>query len=127
MSNFISCIQTGNCRGLPALGRFLDQICSYNTTRFSLSSLENYMTIKVHQIIRSKRKTLALIVQPNGSIIVRAPLRTSEDAIREFVEKNRQWIEKNQAKARSTHTSAPKNICRVRRSCIWERLIRWRL
>ena len=66
------------------------------------------MTIEVHEIIRSKRKTLALIVKPDGSLIVRAPLRTSEETIREFVEKNRQWIEKNQAKARSTYTSAPK-------------------
>src|SRR5215216_1060421 len=66
------------------------------------------MTIEVHQIIRSKRKTSALIVKTDGSLIVRAPLRTSEEAIREFVEQNRQWIERNQAKARSTPTSAPK-------------------
>ena len=66
------------------------------------------MAIEVHQIIRSKRKTLALIVKPDGSLIVRAPLRTSEKTIREFVEKNRQWIEKIHAKARSTPTSAPK-------------------
>ena len=57
------------------------------------------MTIPVNQIIRSSRKTLALIVKPDGSLLVRAPLRTSEKAIREFVEKNKKWIEKNQAKA----------------------------
>jgi len=66
------------------------------------------MAIEVHHIIRSKRKTLALIVKPDGSLIARAPLRTSEKAIREFIEKNRQWIEKNQAKALSTLPSAPK-------------------
>jgi predicted metal-dependent hydrolase len=66
------------------------------------------MTIPVNQIIRSSRKTLALIVKPDGSVIVRAPLRTSEKSIREFIEKNRGWIEKNQAKALATRPQAPK-------------------
>lgn len=57
------------------------------------------MVIEVDKIIRSKRKTLALVVKPDGSLIVRAPLRASEKMIREFVEKNRQWIETHQAKA----------------------------
>ena len=60
--------------------------------------------IPVDQIIRSKRKTLALIVKPDGSLLVRAPLRTSNVLIHEFVEKNRGWIEKQQAKA---HTTLP--------------------
>ena len=57
------------------------------------------MTLEIDHIIRSKRKTLALIVKPDGSVVVRAPLRVSERRVREFVEKNRPWIEKNQAKA----------------------------
>ena len=60
------------------------------------------MTIEVNKIIRSNRRTLALIVGPDGSLIVRAPLRSSEKLIREFVEKNMQWIEKQQAKAVAT-------------------------
>ena len=66
------------------------------------------MTIKANQIIRSSRKTLALIVKPDGSLIVRAPLRTSEKSVREFIEKNRQWIEKNQAKALASLPPTPK-------------------
>jgi predicted metal-dependent hydrolase len=58
------------------------------------------MSIEVHQTIRSKRKTLALIVEPDGSLIVRAPLRSSEKSIREFVENNARWIEKKQAQVR---------------------------
>lgn len=58
------------------------------------------MQIKVHQTIRSQRKTLALIVKPDGSLIVRAPLRSSEKSIREFVENNARWIEKKQAQVR---------------------------
>lgn len=57
-------------------------------------------------MIRSKRKTLALIVKPDGSIVVRAPLRMPEKAIREFVEHNRQWIERKKAEAFAT-TSQP--------------------
>jgi predicted metal-dependent hydrolase len=57
------------------------------------------MTITVDQIIRSRRKTLALIIKPDGSLVVRVPLRASERSIREFVEKNQGWIERNRAKA----------------------------
>jgi len=66
------------------------------------------MSIEIDQTIRSKRKTLALIVKPNGSLIVRAPLRSSEKSIREFVEKNAQWIEKKQAEVREIIPLAPK-------------------
>ena len=66
------------------------------------------MTIEVDRIIRSKRKTLAIIVKPDGSLNVRAPLRASEKSIREFVEKNKQWIEKKQAKALATLPPTPK-------------------
>jgi predicted metal-dependent hydrolase len=66
------------------------------------------MTIEVDQIIRSKRKTLALIVKPDGSLIVRAPLRASRKSIQEFVEKNRGWVEKNRAKALAALPAAPR-------------------
>ena len=55
------------------------------------------MPIEVKQIIRSKRKTLALIMKPDGSLIVRAPLRTPEKTILEFVENHTNWVEKKQA------------------------------
>src|SRR6266511_1391665 len=66
------------------------------------------MPIEVHQTIRSQRKTLALIVKPNGSLIVRAPLRSSEKSIREFLVKNAQWIVKKQAEVREIIPLAPK-------------------
>ena len=55
------------------------------------------MTFSQHQLIRSKRKTIALIVKPDGSLVVRAPLRTSKAVIEDFVRKNTPWIEKKQA------------------------------
>jgi predicted metal-dependent hydrolase len=66
------------------------------------------MTSPVNQIIRSKRKTLALIVKPDGSVLVRAPLRASKALIQEFVEKNRGWIERQQTKALATLPAAPR-------------------
>lgn len=64
--------------------------------------------IQVDQIVRSKRKTLALIVKPDGSVIIRAPMRTSEKAIREFVEQHVEWIRKKQAEALASQPPAPK-------------------
>jgi predicted metal-dependent hydrolase len=66
------------------------------------------MPVRVDQIIRSKRKTLALIVKPDGSLIVRAPLRASEKAIREFVESNAKWVEKKRVEALAFLPPAPK-------------------
>lgn len=50
-----------------------------------------------YQILRSNRKTLALELSPKG-LIVRAPLRTTEAQIEEFVRKHGDWIEKHRAK-----------------------------
>jgi predicted metal-dependent hydrolase len=55
------------------------------------------MSIEINQIIHSKRKTIALIVQRDGALIVRAPLKVSEKAIREFVEKHSGWVQEKQA------------------------------
>lgn len=57
------------------------------------------MTIQVDQILRSARKTIVLVVKPDASIIVRAPLRASNKLITQFVENNIKWIEKKQAEA----------------------------
>ena len=46
-----------------------------------------------YEIIRSKRKTLAIEVSDGGKIKVRVPLHTSEKAINAFIESNRQWLE----------------------------------
>jgi predicted metal-dependent hydrolase len=56
------------------------------------------MSTPIDNLIRSKRKTVALIIQPDGKLTVRAPLRMSEKQIREFVQIHEGWIHKNQAK-----------------------------
>jgi predicted metal-dependent hydrolase len=41
--------------------------------------------IAIDQIIRTRRRTLAIIVEEDGRIVVRAPLRLQQEAIDEFV------------------------------------------
>jgi len=59
------------------------------------------MSTQVDRIIRSKRRTVALIVESDGSVTVRAPMRLPERAIREFVEKHVDWVEKKKTEMRA--------------------------
>ncbi len=56
--------------------------------------------MKIDQIIRTRRKTIALMIDPQGRLIVRAPLRTSEARIRAIVAQKQAWIEQKQQLAR---------------------------
>jgi predicted metal-dependent hydrolase len=53
--------------------------------------------VKIDQIIRSKRKTISLVVQTDGKLIVRAPLRTTKKVVEELVQQQEDWILKKQA------------------------------
>ena len=59
------------------------------------------MPVTVNRIIRSKRRTVALIVEYDGSVTVRAPMRLPESAIQEFAEKHINWVEKKKAEMRA--------------------------
>ena len=59
------------------------------------------MPILVNRLVRSKRRTIALIVERDGSVTVRAPLRMSAKLIDEFVEKHANWVEKKRVEVRS--------------------------
>lgn len=47
-----------------------------------------------YEIIRSRRKTLALQIDREGKVLVRAPLRYPASEIVKFVERHEAWIEK---------------------------------
>ena len=49
-----------------------------------------------YRVIRSSRKTLALVVKPDGTVLVRSPRRVSGEEIGAFVAKHLDWIEKKQ-------------------------------
>ena len=50
-----------------------------------------------YKIIRSERKTMVLQVNAQG-VTVRAPMHTTDERIRRFVQENAAWIEKKQQK-----------------------------
>ncbi|MBQ8884969.1 MAG: M48 family metallopeptidase [Clostridia bacterium] len=54
--------------------------------------------LKPYQIIRSDRKTLAVLIDAFGRVVVRAPKRMSEERIFSFLRKKRAWILKHKAR-----------------------------
>jgi len=53
------------------------------------------MTVPINRLVRSRRKTIALVIERDGSLTVRAPLRLSEENIQAFVEKHATWVAKH--------------------------------
>ena len=49
-----------------------------------------------YELMRSKRKTLAIQVKPDSSVIVRAPLDLADSTIVQFVEEHEDWVIKKQ-------------------------------
>jgi predicted metal-dependent hydrolase len=60
------------------------------------------MDIEIEKIVRTKRKTIALHITDDATLIVRAPLKASEKTIMGVVLKHKKWIEekKREIKAR---------------------------
>lgn len=52
-----------------------------------------------HKIIRSSRKTIALQINENAELIVRAPFHVSQRRINQFIEEKKDWIAKTHKKA----------------------------
>ena len=63
--------------------------------------------IEINKLVRSKRKTLSLIVETDGTLTVRAPLRMKETEIRQFIEAKKNWIKRKQFKAQE-EAAAPR-------------------
>ena len=60
------------------------------------------------ELIRSRRKTLALQVRPDGSVLVRAPLYSSKREIERFLEQHADWIARQQSRMRLRAEEAEK-------------------
>jgi len=50
------------------------------------------MEIKIDKIVRSKRKTIAIVISKDGIITIKCPTRANERVIDELVEKKKNWI-----------------------------------
>lgn len=68
------------------------------------------MPIPIDQLVRTRRRTIALIVQPDGTLTVRAPLQLSEARIRRFVDSHADWVARHQELARRSPPAARKQF-----------------
>jgi predicted metal-dependent hydrolase len=59
------------------------------------------MSIQIDKLIRSKRRTIALIVERDGSFTVRAPMRTPHATIETFIQQKADWITRAREKIKS--------------------------
>jgi predicted metal-dependent hydrolase len=55
---------------------------------------ETEIRAPIPEIIRTKRKTITLQIQENGSLVIRAPFSADDEYIRNLVYQRRSWIEK---------------------------------
>ena len=60
-----------------------------------------------YELIRSRRKTLALEITRDGRVLVRAPMRTAKREIDAFVSAHEAWIEKHLAERRRRAAAMP--------------------
>ena len=59
--------------------------------------------MKIDEIIRTKRRTIALIVNHDGTLIIRAPLRATQKQIEDLVEQKSEWIKSKQKMVKATY------------------------
>ena len=59
------------------------------------------------KIIRSRRKTIALVVQPDGELLVRAPQRATIAQINAMLNKHADWVVKKQAEVLARNAQNP--------------------
>ena len=60
-----------------------------------------------YTLVRTRRKTLALMVRKNGELEVRAPLHTTEEQIAAFVQAHEGCAQKHMAQALARQASSP--------------------
>jgi predicted metal-dependent hydrolase len=66
--------------------------------------------IKISELIRSRRRTVELIVTEDARLVVRAPLRTPGGFIEELLEKKRRWIIRKMTEAQSRAVLPPRRF-----------------
>ncbi|MCL2621595.1 MAG: M48 family metallopeptidase [Firmicutes bacterium] len=62
------------------------------------------MEIYPKNIIKAKRKTLSLMIDANGELIIKAPLKMSDRDIYNFIKSKERWIETKQQQIRLNNT-----------------------
>ncbi len=68
------------------------------------------MPIQIDKLIRARRRTIALILERDGSLTVRAPKRATLQDIHGFIHKKENWIERSRRKLRAIITTPRKEF-----------------
>ena len=68
------------------------------------------MSILIDHIVHSKRKTVALIIQLDGTLTVRAPLRMPDVHLQEYIQNHTEWIREKQAQAKASPPTPKKHF-----------------
>lgn len=63
-----------------------------------------------YTLTRSRRKTLAIHIKPDGAVEVRAPLKLAELEIERFVTSKARWIEQKQTQIAARQPSEPRKL-----------------
>jgi predicted metal-dependent hydrolase len=63
--------------------------------------------LPIDEIIRSRRRSIALVVERDGRLVIRAPLRASLSQIRALVLQHAEWIRAKQQQARAEFNALP--------------------
>ena len=71
-----------------------------------VSPIKELFAIMEYRIIKSNRKTLALEVQRDGRLIIRAPFFATDEQIRRFVALHREWGDKQISLAKARNEAA---------------------
>ena len=70
--------------------------------------------IHVDNIIRSRRRTVALVVTQDAKLIVRAPMDTPIGYIEDLVDQKRTWITRTIGEMKKRPAPPKKNVCNRR-------------
>lgn len=66
------------------------------------------MQIQIDKLTRSKRKTIALIIERDGRLTVRAPMRAPQGLIHQFIHEKADWITRTREKIKTIVTTPAK-------------------
>ena len=75
--------------------------------------------IVVNRLVRSRRKTVSLIIGEGAELVVRAPLRMSMRDIERVVREKGDWIRKNQELMRRRGAAAPERLYAEGEPFLW--------
>jgi predicted metal-dependent hydrolase len=72
-----------------------------------------------YRLVRSRRRTLALVVEADGRLTVRAPMKLPNSAIEEFLSQKADWVRKTQSKLKARAAQRPSHTFETGDSFLW--------